>query len=251
MGMTNTEAKAVIQRIPTQVTTPAEPNYHLETRLNTLKTMDHVPFTISIEGIIGAGKSNCLNYLSADENLDIQKEPVELWQNWDGINLLKLFYMDQHMYGHLFQSYVQLTMLQRHFQPVTKSVRVMERSIFSTHYVFQKYLKDTGKIADMEDKMLTHWFNFFTGPQHRMNVDLIVYIKVKPEKALERIQFRNRKEEQTINVHYLKRLEHYYEEWLHYSNSAVLILDGNKDHIDMPEEYHKIRCLIQERLVSV
>jgi hypothetical protein len=116
MGMTNTEAKAVIQRIPTQVTTPAEPNYHLETRLNTLKTMDHVPFTISIEGIIGAGKSNCLNYLSADENLDIQKEPVELWQNWDGINLLKLFYMDQHMYGHLFQSYVQLTMLQRHFQ---------------------------------------------------------------------------------------------------------------------------------------
>ena len=201
---------------------------------------DKIPLTISVEGIIGAGKSQCLSYLSTYDTVEIQPEPVEAWQNWDNINLLDLFYQDPCTYGYLFQNYVQLTLLERHLQPPRNNIRIMERSIYSSHHVFQRHLSESLELDEIENRMLTTWFDLLTGPTHQMHLDLIVYIRVDPLKALERIQDRNRWEERFISLDYLESLEHYHKQWLMQTQIPVLILDGNKPLNQMPEEYEKI-----------
>jgi deoxyadenosine/deoxycytidine kinase len=204
-----------------------------------------------VEGIIGAGKSHCLSHLSNYETIEIQKEPVESWQNWDGTNLLDLFYRDPYAYGYMFQNYVQLTMFERHLKPPQNNIRIMERSIFSAHHVFQRNLAEKMEIDDWEDKMLTSWFNLLTAydrePVCRMHLDLVVYIKVDPSIALDRIKTRGRLEERFINLDYLQHLDLYHQQWLDSITNTedpgdckVLILDGNKPKDQMYEEYNKI-----------
>jgi hypothetical protein len=44
---------------------------------------------ISIEGIIGCGKSRLMNYLTKVKDVQLIQEPVEEWKNWPGKNILK------------------------------------------------------------------------------------------------------------------------------------------------------------------
>lgn len=52
------------------------------------------PFTICIEGNIGSGKTTFLNHFKKCSNTSILQEPVDLWRNIGGVNLLvSLFYI--------------------------------------------------------------------------------------------------------------------------------------------------------------
>lgn len=46
------------------------------------------PFTVFIEGNIGAGKTTFLNYFRKYEDVCLHAEPVDKWRNVQGINLL-------------------------------------------------------------------------------------------------------------------------------------------------------------------
>lgn len=46
------------------------------------------PFTVFIEGNIGAGKTTFLNHFRKHEDVCLHTEPVEKWRNVQGINLL-------------------------------------------------------------------------------------------------------------------------------------------------------------------
>lgn len=46
--------------------------------------------TVSVEGNIGSGKSTFLNYCESDEEVVTLPEPVGLWTNVGGVNLLVL-----------------------------------------------------------------------------------------------------------------------------------------------------------------
>lgn len=46
------------------------------------------PFTVCIEGNIGSGKTTFLKYFKKYENTMVVPEPVELWRNVCGTNLL-------------------------------------------------------------------------------------------------------------------------------------------------------------------
>lgn len=45
------------------------------------------PFTVFVEGNIGSGKTTFLNYF-ANSDVHILSEPVEMWRNVEGHNLL-------------------------------------------------------------------------------------------------------------------------------------------------------------------
>lgn len=49
------------------------------------------PFTICIEGNIGSGKTTFLNHFQNFNNATILQEPVDLWRNVAGVNLLVSF----------------------------------------------------------------------------------------------------------------------------------------------------------------
>ena len=83
---------------------------------------DHV-FTIVIEGNICSGKSTLLNEFAAYPNIDILPELVDKWRSLNCQNLLRLMYQDPAKNSTMFQSYVQLTMMQNHIQkPVQRQV---------------------------------------------------------------------------------------------------------------------------------
>ena len=77
--------------------------------------------TLCVEGNIGAGKSTYLDMVMegsksdcsrVHEMVEVVPEPVEMWQNVNGGNLLELFYENPKRYAFTFQQYVFVTRMQ-------------------------------------------------------------------------------------------------------------------------------------------
>ena len=86
----------------------------------------------------------------------------------------------------------------------------MERSLFSARHCFVENLWRSGKLADSEYGVLCEWFKFLTtSPKIDLGIDLIVYLRTKPEVAWERVKSRARSEEKvkivnTLRTHYTR-----------------------------------------------
>lgn len=63
----------------------------LKTALPKLSSPRKQPFTVFIEGNIGAGKTTFLNHFKKYEDVCLYTEPVEKWRNVQGFNLLVIF----------------------------------------------------------------------------------------------------------------------------------------------------------------
>ena len=87
------------------------------------------PYTIIVEGNIGSGKTTFLEPFSRHEEVEVLAEPVDMWRNCQGHNLLQLMYDNPGRYSLAFQTYVQLTMVKLHNKPTDKPIRLMERSL--------------------------------------------------------------------------------------------------------------------------
>ena len=132
-----------------------------------------------------------------------------------------------------FQSYVQLTMLEHHLQARPgRTVKLMERSIYSARYCFVENMYKSGVMEGSEFEVLDQWYNFATGESGLdIGVDLIIYLRTTPEKALERMKERNRGEEAGVPLDYLKDLHTLHEDWLihkkHPLPAPVLVIDAD------------------------
>ena len=76
---------------------------------------------------------------------------------------------------------------------------MMERSLFSARHCFVENLHDSGKMSDAEFSVLCEWFDFLASGNLSsvdVGVDLIIYLRTKPEVAYERKKSRARKEEE-------------------------------------------------------
>lgn len=72
------------------------------------------------------------------------------------MSLKDLMYKDPQRYACLFQSYVQLTMLQRHKMATQLPYKVMERSVFSAR-CFIENMRRTKAIQGVEATVLEKW----------------------------------------------------------------------------------------------
>ena len=67
-------------------------------------------------------------------------------------------------------------------------VKLMERSIYSQKYCFAENLRRNGLMAESEFQVLSSWFDHLVNsPDLDVGVDLIVYLRTKPEIARERL----------------------------------------------------------------
>ena len=103
------------------------------------------------------------------------------------------------------------------------------------------YFSDrSGRILGCEYAVLDEWFKFVTSPESSvsLNVDLIIYLKTSPAKALERINVRARSEENRIPLEYLQELHDLHEDWLlsgkHPELPPVVVIDADKVKIPDP-----------------
>ena len=203
------------------------------------------PFTVLIEGNIGSGKTTFLKHFSKFNNIEVITEPVEKWTNVKGSNLLQKMYEDPERWAFVFQTYVQLTMLQQHTENNDRQIKIMERSLYSARYCFIENLFKSGKIQRSEYTVLVEWFEFLTTRVNEVDlgVDLIVYLRTSPEKAMERIQSRSRGEESLIPMIQVKNLHDLYEKWLIEEKfprpAPVVTINADKNIEQMVEEYIK------------
>ena len=96
------------------------------------------PYTVIVEGNIGAGKTTFLQpFLKHEKIVQVCTEPVEKWRNLQGHNLLQKMYQDPKRWSFELQSYIQLTMVQEHMKPCDVPVKMMERSLLRFAFSYQ------------------------------------------------------------------------------------------------------------------
>lgn len=146
---------------------------------------------ISIEGLIGVGKSTLLDSLP----YVVEKEAVEHW------TLLQQLYSNATPnIKTLFEIQVLCSLAAR------KPAQIIERSIESTMNVFVPLL-----IQDPNHLELIHTVrNLISAPKP----DLFIFLDCDPAVALQRIQKRKRPSEESISIDYLQILNKKYNEWL-------------------------------------
>lgn len=210
------------------------------------------PFTVFVEGNIGSGKNTFLNYF-ANADVHLLSEPVEMWRNVQGHNLLGLMYDNPSRWALAFQTYAQLTLVDHHTRASPHPVKMMERSIYSARYCFVENLAKEGLMPASEYVVLDEWFKWITS-HCDTGGDLIVYLRTDPEVVFERIRLRAWKEESHVTLQYLKTLHELHEDWLinHTKFSCpapVIVLDANRDLNEMEEEFRrcKTRILSQQQ----
>ncbi|XP_037637436.1 thymidine kinase 2, mitochondrial-like isoform X1 [Sebastes umbrosus] len=200
---------------------------------------------ICIEGNIASGKTTCLKYFSKTSNIEVLTEPVSKWRDVRGHNPLALMYQDPERWGITLQTYVQLTMLDRHLSAVAAPVRMMERSIFSAKYIFVENLFRSGKMPEVDYAVLSEWFDWIT-TNISIPVDLIVYLQTSPQTCHERLKQRCREEEKVIPLEYLESIHQLYEDWLIHQTSSplpapVLVIPADHDLQKMLHQYEENR----------
>ena len=182
---------------------------------------------VSVEGIIGAGKSFFNKLLKEHTDMPVICEPVLEWRKTDALgktyNVLERFYKDPSRYAYELQLLI-LNSLEKQRKDVTHGF--IERSLES-NLIFSGMQYSKGHISAAQ----------YASYQARLRqvmtklkaVDGVIYIRTSVDTALKRIAQRGRAGENRITREYLEVLEKHHERWLHHKNKKVFIVNGEMD----------------------
>lgn len=177
---------------------------------------------IAVSGIIGVGKSTLSGKLGEAVNAEVYYEPVETNE------YIENFYKDMKKYSFPMQIYLLNHRFQQHQQMVWSNKNaIQDRSIYED-VIFAKMLREDGLMEELDFQTYRHLFQNMTNFLHRP--DIIVYLDVEPEIALERIKQRSRGCETGITLEYLSSLKKGYEDWLEDISNRIQVIkvDWNK-----------------------
>ena len=178
----------------------------------------------------------------------VLKEPVDVWSNFHGHNILEGMYKDGDLYRLAFQSLATVTMLENHKVQNNGKIKLMERSVFSSWEIFAKLQLEKGLLKVYEHEILRKWKDMVIMDDcFNAGNDGFIYLKTSPEVALGRLRTRGRQEENEVQESYIREIHDKHEEWL--SNldktmtSALIVVnaDDNKDEI-----HAKVSSLISD-----
>ncbi|CAG9865265.1 unnamed protein product [Phyllotreta striolata] len=212
--------------------------------LTNIKTPTDRPFRVSVEGNIGAGKSTLIKYFQQTPGIDTYLEPLEWWRNVNGHNLLDLMYSDIYQWLNVFQNYVQYTRLviqtSKPSSPST-TVQMFERSIQNNRFCFMEQAYRDGFLHGADYAVLDQWYRWIRANED-IALDLIVYLRSSPETVYERVKARQRPEEKSVSLDYLKGLHESHERWLmsddeRFNTIPVLVLDADKTLEEIVQQY--------------
>lgn len=199
---------------------------------------------VTIEGNIGSGKTTILNHLAklvsfGNMNVLILREPLEKWNNLNGVNLLQKMYEDPKNWATRFQYYAMTTMIENHLKSNQQNVTILERSMWSSKFCFVEAHKKLKSLNEIDYGILNEWFDVFTKKMQIEN-DLVIYIQTDPETCLNRSKLRRRFEEKTLNIEYLRLIHNLHEAWLIKGEFPIIghliTIDGNKNTGEMMTE---------------
>jgi deoxyadenosine/deoxycytidine kinase len=193
-----------------------------------------------VEGNIGAGKTTFLKLIQERlPEIAVIFEPLHNWQGQVyGQSILSNFYQDPHRWAYTMETLAMACRVREHLseQENPNPFRLMERSIYSGHYVFATNGYQNGFLSELEWQVYLQWFNFLVTGKC-MPPQGFIYLKTDPEISYERLRRRDRSSEKTISLEYIKQIHACHEEYLIQRKSLlaellaipVLILDCNND----------------------
>jgi deoxyadenosine/deoxycytidine kinase len=200
---------------------------------------DPTPFVVSLEGLVGAGKSLMLSKLKSMARNDIVfiPEPIDTWTNFYDDNVLENFYNDKKEYGFIFESLVIQTMLHRQNMAGSARFIIMERSITSAKlFIAMQYkLKNIDKTKYF---LLQGWCKIVEKANNAIKPNAYIVLNVDPKTALERIQIRARGEESNMSLEYLENLKELHQLMFGVKSNKI-DLNANKNICEMNAEYTK------------
>lgn len=181
-------------------------------------------YLVTIEAGIGAGKSTLLEKLS--KHFQVIPEPVKLWQNYNNVNYLDLYYKAPQQNCFKFQNLVLLSYLKQDIHHhSSQGILVSERSLQTSSKVFIPLAKECGYLSSDESFQLQDWSHALSSKVKQPNHT--IYIKVSSHECLNRLKERNRKEETLVELDYLTKINNLHDQWL-LDNPNVSIIDGHQ-----------------------
>jgi len=198
-----------------------------------------------VEGNIGVGKSTFLTLMeNTIPGCQTILEPVDSWNHQEyGASLLELFYRDTPRWAYTLETLSLKCRVRSHLaeQINPEPFRLMERSVYSGHYVFAKNDHKLGFLTDLEWSMYQTWVDFLVNGHCRPPLGFI-YLRAEPQICFERMQKRNRTSESTTSLEYLEQVHAQHENFLIHKNDVdqnivavpVLTLDCNQDFESNP-----------------
>ena len=195
---------------------------------------------ISIEGIIGSGKTSLAKLIA--EEYDAQL----LLESFADNPFLPSFYENKARYSFP----LEMSFLAERYHQQSKSAptpNLFQKTTVSD-YIFAKCLIFAQ--TNLSGHELNLYKEFFEiTAQHIKQPELIVYLHLSPEKALKNIAKRGRDFERSITSEYLSAIQsNYFDYFKQQSNVPILLIDTNEiDFVNRPDDYEKINALLKEQ----
>lgn len=194
---------------------------------------------ITIDGVVGVGKSTLLNLLENEGYIPFREPVVDN-------PILDKFYHDRERYSFP----LQIFFLNKRFEQIKQAMKVdsvLDRSIYGD-IIFAKMLCDNNEMTIEE-------FNIYKELLENMleGVDapkLMIYLEVSVDEAMRRIAKRGRDYEQIVEREYWETLNKEYKEYFeNYTISPVLKINvDNLDFENNKEDREYVLKLIKDKL---
>jgi len=191
---------------------------------------------ISVEGNIGAGKSETLKVIrNLRPEYRIELEKIEEWNDVGGKSMLNLLYENMHRWTFAFQIMIAQDYYKKYLERMKEEeegenynkVILSERCVDASRFVFTKNAVNT-KILTQTEYMILE--KMFENNKEKHTVDCIIYLKCNPLVLKSRVNKRGRKCEEGVSVEYLSRLNDFYDAWL-LNNKNCVVIDVNEMNI--------------------
>lgn len=219
---------------------------------------------ITMAGTIGAGKSSLTKILSEELNTKAFYEPVA------NNPILPLFYKGNQLveeektktnpYAFLLQVYFLNKRFKMIKEAMQQSNNILDRSIYEDS-IFMRMNYEEGHVTKEEwntyQSLLKNMMEELPYAAHKKSPDLMIMIKVSYETMIARIQKRGRQFEQvkdipSLKAYYQDLLAHY-EQWVNeYTESPLMIIDGDKyDFVENENDRKQVVYKIEKKLLDL
>ena len=207
---------------------------------------------VTIEGNISSGKSSFLEHFRNIDKITLLEEQIDLWENFHGFNLLQM--KNERPTDHLNLAFQILANLSRVDQMSKTAqlytVKIMERSLFSSFHVFVKNNFEDQGMGNLSYEILKYNFEVLTPNALKAlcNPDLLVYIKTDPKICYDRMKSRNRVSEKNVTLENLEQLHKKHEDWivpddrgsLKDMKCSIITINGNLTPVEMKLEAARV-----------
>jgi len=198
-----------------------------------------------IEGAPGVGKTTFIELLKNNvPGIKIVYEPVEKFINVKNQgNILNLFFSDFQRWSLTTEIYMTLMHLQAienvEIDDATQAIFV-DRSIYADYYIFVKMAYDTGMINNMEWAIYQEFFDYIEKSSKKPQG--FIYLQAPAQVVLNRMQLRDRIEENNVSLQWQLDQERYHHAWFIEKNNIsvsiahipTLIIDATENFRDDP-----------------